>query len=244
MTSPRVSRRYQLEAAFVAEVKKPPGLVTALRLGQVVAFDPTTYTATVTLGGDTDVPVTGVAVLRDAYLPVVNDAVWIAQTGTDLLVLGGHQTAPSVERRLAFDTSTATTTTVATAEIFDPNLYNQIPVVAGLFYRIVVDARVDSSVAPTAWAVRIRVSAISASPSNPTTSSTLVGGTSGSNSTAGGGGQTPAHGVAYFTPATTGNLIFGVSVAGLAGSGQNSLKPFDSVAGSPITVIAHELGLP
>lgn len=243
MTGPDVARRHQLESALVAEVRKPPtALATLLRMGTILAFDATTYTATVALGGDTVTPVTGVAVLRDGYLPLVNDTAWIAQTGTDLLIVGGHQTNTTVERRLAFDTSTAVTTTTAGAEIFDSNLYTQLPVVAGLKYRITVDGRVDSSAANTAWALRIRISAISASPSNPTTASTQVGGDVGTNAVAGGGGEVGCHGVGYFTPASTGNLIFGVSIARLAGTGELSLR--NPETNTPITVVASVMGEP
>lgn len=235
---------YRVEREFVDLATKPSGLSTRLRLGTVVAFDPSTFTATVAIGGDATA-VTGVAVLRDAYFPVVGDSVWLAQTSTDVLLLGGHGTDVSAERRLhAPTTSTATTTTTAGAEIFDSNLYTQIPVVQGMLYRIVVDGRCDvSGVAPTTFAIRIRVSAISASPSNPTTSSTQVGGTTGFSSLVGGGGEVPCHGVGYFTAGSTGNLIYGISVVRLAGTGEVLLRPPES-SSTPITAVAHLLGVP
>lgn len=42
---------------------------------------------TITLGGDTTTPIVGVACL-ESYRPMVNDTVWVAVNGTDLMVLG------------------------------------------------------------------------------------------------------------------------------------------------------------
>lgn len=230
-------------AEFAELVARRSGLVTCMRMGTISAFDPTTFTATVLIGGDTTA-VTGVGVLAGSYFPAVNDVVWIAQTGTDVLVIGGHRTAVRAVQWLGGVSSTALTTTTAGAEIFDSNLYLQVPVVAGYRYQFDVAGRCDSSAVPTAWGIRLRASAIAASPSNPTTSSTHIGGTSGMNSTIGGGGQQSKYGTGFITAASTGNVIVGVSVVRLGGSGEVTLRPPESLGTSLVTLDAYRIGIP
>jgi len=73
-----------------------------LRQGLVVAVNAgsfPTLTVDLQLGGDTTSTIPAVAVLR-SYVPRVNDVVWVAVNGTDLVVLvptGGDATMPYAE---------------------------------------------------------------------------------------------------------------------------------------------------
>lgn len=70
--------------------REPVPAPLRLRQGTVTAAsnaDVEAGVCTITLGGDTETPIVGVSCLS-SYRPVVNDTVWVAVNGTDLMVLG------------------------------------------------------------------------------------------------------------------------------------------------------------
>ena len=84
--------------------RDPQPAPVRLRQGTVTAASNTDIEAgvcTITLGGDTETPIVGVACMS-SYRPLVNDTVWVAVNGTDLMVLGRvgfDDTRPFAEAR-------------------------------------------------------------------------------------------------------------------------------------------------
>lgn len=80
-----------MQAAVAAELMAVPWRGSLggakLRQGTVVSYDQTTETCSLYLGGDTDTQIDGVPVLNGLLL-VANDAVWLTQNGSDLIVVG------------------------------------------------------------------------------------------------------------------------------------------------------------
>jgi hypothetical protein len=233
----------QIHRKLAETLRANPKTSTQLRQGVITAVDPATFTCTVALGGDTTNTIAGVAFLHSGYLPGVNDTVWILQTGTDLLIIGGHETRYGTLTWLTQSVGANTFTTSSGAETFDTDMWLTVPVIQGFKYKLELHGRIDVSVNATAWAQRLRISAISGSPSNPTTSSTQVGGTVGYNSQSGGGGEQSCHGFGYFVASSTGSLIVGGSVARIgAGTGEISIRAPET--NTPVTLDAYCMGIP
>jgi len=229
---------HELSQALVGS----PQVYARIRQAVVLNVSVSTSTCDISLGGDDSNPVLGVAFMRGGYLPTVNDTVWVLQNDTDLLVIGGHNSLYGTVTWLKQSVGANTFTTVAGAETFDTDMWLSVPVIQGLKYKVELHGRIDVSVNATAWAQRLRTSAISGAPSNPTTASTQVGGTVGFSSIAGGGGEQACHGYGYFTAASSGSLIVGASIVRIAGGGEVSIRAPETA--TPVTLDAYCMGIP
>lgn len=77
-----LGRRGTAREPVASPVRLRQGVVTVASNANVEAG-----ICTITLGGDTTTPIAGVACMA-SYRPMVNDTVWVAVNGTDLMVLG------------------------------------------------------------------------------------------------------------------------------------------------------------
>ena len=100
----------------------PPAL--RLRQGTVTAASDADVVAgvcTITLGGDITTPIVGVACLS-SYTPLVDDTVWVAVNGTDLMVLGrvGSDVASPFATAAGAVTVSVTSAVAGTASVSFP----------------------------------------------------------------------------------------------------------------------------
>jgi hypothetical protein len=87
-----------------AAVRLRQGTVTAASAANVIAG-----VCSITLGGDTETTIAGVACLS-SYTPLVGDTVWVAVNGTDLMVIGRVGSSDQVAYAEASGSQTVTVT--------------------------------------------------------------------------------------------------------------------------------------